>query len=271
MARIPFRRSRREFDGKSFIGGLPAPTPSGAGGFPPAVHKASHENSGSDEIAVTGLSGLLADSQTPLAHKTSHQDGGADELVVTGLVGLLATAQMPIAHAASHVSGGSDAVKLDDLAAPDDNTDLDVSTTKHGLTPKAPGDATKFLRGDATWAVPNFASGVWTPTLTNVANLDAITAYEGQYLRLGTTVVCSGRVDADPTAPATLTQIGISLPVASDFGAAEDCSGVAFSSAIAAQGAAIRADAANNRAEMAWISGDVTNQPMYYTFTYQVL
>ena len=45
-------------------------------------------------------------------------------------------------------------LKLDDLAAPDDNTDLDVSTLRHGLAPKAPGDATKFLRGDGTWAVP---------------------------------------------------------------------------------------------------------------------
>lgn len=31
---------------------------------------------------------------------------------------------------------------------------LDVSITKHGLVPKAPNDATKFLRGDGTWAVP---------------------------------------------------------------------------------------------------------------------
>lgn len=35
-----------------------------------------------------------------------------------------------------------------------DNTTGNVSTTKHGLAPKAPNDTTKFLRGDATWAVP---------------------------------------------------------------------------------------------------------------------
>jgi len=55
-------------------------------------------------------------------------------------------------HAATHQSGGADAIKLDDLAAPDDNTDLAVSTSTHGLTPKAPNETTKFLRGDATWA-----------------------------------------------------------------------------------------------------------------------
>jgi len=40
------------------------------------------------------------------------------------------------AHHTTHESGGSDAIKLDDLAATDDNTDLDASATKHGLMPK---------------------------------------------------------------------------------------------------------------------------------------
>lgn len=34
-----------------------------------------------------------------------------------------------------------------------DVTTNDVSTSKHGFAPKAPNDTTKFLRGDATWAV----------------------------------------------------------------------------------------------------------------------
>lgn len=48
----------------------------------------------------------------------------------------------------SGVSGAG--IKLDDLAAPDDNTDLNVSSTAHGLAPKSPGDAEKFLNGAAT-------------------------------------------------------------------------------------------------------------------------
>lgn len=35
-----------------------------------------------------------------------------------------------------------------------DNTTGDVSTTKHGLAPKAPNDTAKYLRGDATWGTP---------------------------------------------------------------------------------------------------------------------
>ncbi len=50
------------------------------------------------------------------------------------------------------------ATKLDDLSAPDDNTDLNVSTTKHGLTPKLPDDNTKFLNGVGGYTVPPGAS-----------------------------------------------------------------------------------------------------------------
>ncbi len=51
-----------------------------------------------------------------------------------------------------------------------DNTTNDVSTTKHGFAPKAPNDTTKFLRGDATWAVPNNNEG-WT-IIVKSANQD---------------------------------------------------------------------------------------------------
>ena len=57
-------------------------------------------------------------------------------------------------HSARHESGGGDPIKLDDFAAPDDNTDLDVSTTKHGLCPKLPNNATKYLDGTGAYSVP---------------------------------------------------------------------------------------------------------------------
>lgn len=114
-------------------------------------------------------------------------------------------------------------------------------------------------------------SGVYTPTLTNVANVAASTAYECQYLRVGNTVTVSGKVDVDPTLTATSTQLGISLPVASNFGTAQDCAGVAFAPGIVSQGAAILGDVTNDRAQMQWVAADVTNQAMYFTFSYQVI
>ncbi|KKL99414.1 hypothetical protein LCGC14_1814650 [marine sediment metagenome] len=50
-------------------------------------------------------------------------------------------------------------VKLDDFTAPDDTVDLDVSITKHGLAPKAPNDALKYLNGVGLYSVPAGGGG----------------------------------------------------------------------------------------------------------------
>jgi hypothetical protein len=47
---------------------------------PPETHSTTHENGGSDEISVAGLSGDLADAQDPKTHSTTHESGGADAL-----------------------------------------------------------------------------------------------------------------------------------------------------------------------------------------------
>ena len=51
----------------------------------PAGHHTTHELGGMDEVDITGLSGLLADAQTPLAHAASHEAGGSDEISLCGL------------------------------------------------------------------------------------------------------------------------------------------------------------------------------------------
>jgi len=50
-------------------------------------------------------------------------------------------------------------LKLDNLAAPQDNTDLDATTSAHGLLPKLGGGTTNFLRADGTWAAPSGGGG----------------------------------------------------------------------------------------------------------------
>ena len=81
----------------------------------------------------------------------------ASKAAASGLASLDANslcAQNPKLHASRHASSGADALKLDDCAAPDDNTDLNVSTAKHGLCPRLPNDAIKFLNGVGAYAVP---------------------------------------------------------------------------------------------------------------------
>jgi hypothetical protein len=70
------------------------------------------------------------------------------------------------AHHATHEEGGADEIKLDDLATPDDNTDLNATIAEHGLLKKLPNDAAKFLNGVGAWAnvgggtAPLFYQGV---------------------------------------------------------------------------------------------------------------
>lgn len=49
------------------------------------------------DFVATGDS-RLSDARAPTAHKVSHQNGGSDQISVAGLTGLLATAQTPAAH-----------------------------------------------------------------------------------------------------------------------------------------------------------------------------
>lgn len=62
-------------------------------------------------------------------------------------------------HASRHQAGADDAIKLDDLDSPDDNTDLDVSTSAHGLCPKLPNDASKYLDGEGNYTTPPSSGG----------------------------------------------------------------------------------------------------------------
>lgn len=100
-------------------------------------HSARHENGGSDELNVAGLSGQLSDKQlveiasqlvdtlsfdrllstsvsgstatlSVATHSNTHEVGGEDELSVEGLSGDLADAQDPKEHSTDHGFGGAD-------------------------------------------------------------------------------------------------------------------------------------------------------------------
>jgi len=63
------------------------------------------------------------------------------------------------------------ALKLDDLGTPDNNTDLNVSITAHGLCPILPNDAAKFLSGVGTWLTVSATVADGSITLAKMANL----------------------------------------------------------------------------------------------------
>jgi hypothetical protein len=50
-------------------------------------HHLTHELGGADQINVAGLSGLLANPQTPLGHHLTHEPGGADAMAIDAVAG----------------------------------------------------------------------------------------------------------------------------------------------------------------------------------------
>ena len=96
----------------------------------------------------------------------------------------LSDARTPSLHAVSHKGTGSDSIKLDELDAPDDITDLNVSTTAHGLCPKLSGSTAQFFRGDGVFAAVTGASG-------GGAGLGTTIGMEGS----GADYICDGTAD----------------------------------------------------------------------------
>lgn len=173
------------------------------------------------------------------------------------------------------------AVTVGQLAFTDVSGTLGLAKGGTASDLSATGGASQVLRQSSSGAVvtvsqlastdiTGLGSGTYTPTLTGVANVGASTAYQCQYGRVGSFVTVSGKLDVDPTAAGSV-QLGISLPIPSNLGANENCAGTAVCPFIAGQAASIVGDSTNDRAQMEYIAVDVTNQPMFFTFSYVVM
>ena len=102
------------------------------------------------KLDSVGANADVTADNAPQAHKTSHENGGTDEISVAGLSGVLADDQHIID---SEAVAAAKTVKLDELTAPTDNTTLDFSTSLHGLVPKGT-DVGDYLKDNGTWADP---------------------------------------------------------------------------------------------------------------------
>jgi hypothetical protein len=60
------------------------------------------------------------------------------------------------------------------------------------------------------------ASGTYTPTWTGLSNVDSVTSFSSQYMRVGDTVTVSGWVTINATVDNTATSLSFSLPINSD-------------------------------------------------------
>jgi hypothetical protein len=160
---------------------------------------------------------------------------------------------------------------------------INIDTSASGLSGKylRRGDSitnvgytTLYQHNKTRDSLPILASGTYSPTITSVANLDAVSISSCQFLRVGNTVTVSGEITSDPTTAAgTLTRARFTLPIASNLTASAQCSGNANIgiSGTAALGAAIKGDATNDQAEIAFGATYTSSLTYNFSFTYQVL
>jgi len=94
-----------------------------------------------EKAALAGTSGTPSDSNRYVTHGDTRNTN----------------ARTPTAHATSHKNSGSDVILLDEFGAPTDNTNLNVSISAHGLTPKLPNNANQYLNGVGGWTTPAVA------------------------------------------------------------------------------------------------------------------
>jgi hypothetical protein len=116
-------------------------------------------------------------------------------------------------------------------------------------------------------------TGGYIPALTNVANLTSSVSSGCGWMRIDNRVIVQGMVTVVPTVLGTYTELGIALPVPSNFGNSAQCGGTASSLSAAGpnQGALIGADVTNKRAALAFGATDTGSQDMWFIFMYQVI
>ncbi|MEE4238747.1 MAG: hypothetical protein V2I51_18655 [Anderseniella sp.] len=114
----------------------------------------THESADTD-TATTALHHTIGTgaNQAAAGNHTHAQLHDAVTVADSTTVDLTLTGQQ---ISAAVIPGG---IKLDDFAAPDDNTDLNATTLRHGLLPKLSGSSTQFLNGSGAWTTPDGGGG----------------------------------------------------------------------------------------------------------------
>lgn len=123
------------------------------------------------------------------------------------------------------------------------------------------------------------ASGTYTPTLTNAANITSSSnaSLPSQWTRVGNVVTVTGAVNITPTlssGPGVATELRLSLPIPSTFTAASHAAGTANGAqgGTNAPGATISANlAAPTIASLQFFCTATNTHGYFYSFTYVVL
>jgi hypothetical protein len=111
-------------------------------------------------------------------------------------------------------------------------------------------------------------SGEYTPIVGATSNVTTAEVQNALWSRVGNIVTVSGHIGIDPIAPATLTQINLSLPIVSNL-VNFSLAGTMTSGTAAGMGGYILAD--GTQSLMRFISSDISQQGWCYTYQYKII
>lgn len=195
---------------------------------------------------------------------------------VTGLISLDTTSNRNTDHSAVSIStgtgltGGGDITTSRTLSL----ANTAVSAGSYGSVTSIPSftvDAQGRLIAASGNTIPILDSGTYTPTRTNVANVTSSSVTTCQYMRVGSVVTVSGLIDIQPTAVGSVTQIDLTLPIASNFGSSSDAAGTANATGVASESAGIYAESAGDKARLQFVSTSLSNTTYAFHFTYRII
>lgn len=112
-------------------------------------------------------------------------------------------------------------------------------------------------------------SGAWTPAITNNSNIASSSNISGFYLRVGSVIFFWGSISVTATVSGASTTFSLSLPVASNFGATSDATGIAVESL--GVGGTMIADTAGDLLFCQYLSGSTSARAISFSGSYQVI
>jgi len=112
------------------------------------------------------------------------------------------------------------------------------------------------------------SSGTYTPTATGVTNIGTSSSWAANYYRVHNMVTVWGTAGIDPTATATLTEVRITLPVASAFTTSSDLSGTMGRNSSATGLGLVVADTTNDQALLRWVTDSAASVTYNFHFSY---
>jgi len=129
------------------------------------------------------------------------------------------------------------------------------------------GSSVVLADNDGDVSNTEYANTSYSPTLTNTTNIAASTPYTTYYIRIGDWIHVWGAVDIDATAATTISEMGMSLPLASNFANVFELAGTAsFEDNTTVQ---IKADTSNDRAMFRFTPQTATNNKYSFHFSYK--